>query len=61
MLSYNRSVIPIIESAYEELTNVEKNIPNYFIDQVEDEDLSSKAVLKDYMYLKHPYHGLLKS
>ena len=44
MLSYNRSVIPIIESAYEELTNVEKNIANYFIDQVEDEDLSSKAV-----------------
>ena len=51
MLSYNRSVIPIIESAYKELTNVEKNIANYFIDQVEDEDLSSKAV----------YHGLLKS
>ena len=44
MLSYNRSVIPIIESAYEVLTNVEKNIANYFIDQVEDEDLSSKAV-----------------
>jgi DNA-binding MurR/RpiR family transcriptional regulator len=44
VLSYNRSVIPIIESAYEELTNVEKNIANYFIDQVEDEDLSSKAV-----------------
>ena len=37
-------MILIIESAYEELTNVEKNIANYFIDQVEDEDLSSKAV-----------------
>lgn len=44
MLSYNESVIPIIESHYMELTNVEKAIANYFIEQVTDEDLSSKAV-----------------
>ena len=44
MLSYNKSVLPIIESAYEELTHVEKNIADYFIDCIHDEDLSSKAV-----------------
>lgn len=44
MKSYNQSVIPIIESMYEELTHVEKNIADYFINHVKDENLSSKAV-----------------
>lgn len=44
MLSYNNSVIPVIESAYEELTNVEKNIADYFLNCINDEDLSSKSV-----------------
>ena len=57
MLSYNRSVIPIIESAYEELTNVEKNS----LIKLKMKIYHQKRFLKDYMYLKHPYHGLLKS
>lgn len=44
MLSYNKSVLPIIESAYDDLTNVEKNIADYFMEHVEEHDLSSKAV-----------------
>ena len=44
MLSYNKSVIPVIESAYDDLTNVEKSIADYFINYVNGEDLSSKAV-----------------
>ncbi|MEG0453367.1 MAG: MurR/RpiR family transcriptional regulator [Coprobacillus sp.] len=44
MLSYNKSVLPIIESAYEDLTNVEKSIADYFINYVEGDDLSAKAV-----------------
>lgn len=44
MLSYNKSVIPVIESKYEELTHVEKNIADYFMNQMNDDDLSSKAV-----------------
>lgn len=46
MLSYNNSVIPIIQTNYEELTNVEKNIAEYFINLTEEEDISSKAVSK---------------
>ena len=39
------SLLPLIESKYEELTEVEKVIADYFID-TEDEDLSSKTVSK---------------
>ena len=39
------SILPLIESKYEELTEVEKNIADYFLD-TEDTDLSSKAVSK---------------
>lgn len=39
------SILPLIESKYEELTEVEKVIADYFID-TEDEDLSSKTVSK---------------
>ena len=38
MLSYNKSVIPVIESAYDDLTNVEKSIADYFINYVNGED-----------------------
>ena len=37
------SILPLIESKYEELTEVEKLIADYFID-TEDTDLSSKTV-----------------
>lgn len=39
------SILPLIEAKYEELTEVEKIIADYFID-TEDTDLSSKAVSK---------------
>lgn len=61
MLSYNRSVIPIIESAYEELTNVEKILLIISLIKLKMKIYHQKRFLKDYMYLKHPYHGLLKS
>ena len=38
-----KSILPLIESKYEELTEVEKVIADYFIN-TEDEDLSSKTV-----------------
>ena len=46
MLSYNKSIIPIIESSYEDLTNVEKMIADYFLNGVENDELSSKDVSK---------------
>ena len=39
MLSYNKSIIPIIESSYEDLTNVEKMIADYFLNGVENDEL----------------------
>ncbi|WP_311481155.1 MurR/RpiR family transcriptional regulator [uncultured Anaerococcus sp.] len=39
------SILPLIESKYEELTEVEKIIADYFLD-TEDVDLTSKAVSK---------------
>ena len=39
------SILPLIESKYEELTEVEKNIADYFLD-TEDTDLTSKTVSK---------------
>ena len=44
MRTYNQSVIPLIEMAYSQLTPLEKRIADYFINQVNDENLSSKAV-----------------
>lgn len=41
---YVKSVIPIIESNYNSFTNVEKNIADFFIDNREKMDFSSKAV-----------------
>lgn len=40
-----KSILPLIESKYEELTEVEKNIADYFLD-TEDTDLTSKTVSK---------------
>ncbi|MDB2106437.1 MULTISPECIES: MurR/RpiR family transcriptional regulator [Clostridium] len=44
LTTYSKSVIPIIEAAYEDLTNVEKSIADYFINNVSDDDLSSRSV-----------------
>ena len=44
MRTYNQSVLPLIEMAYSKLTPLEKRIADYFINQVNDENLSSKAV-----------------
>lgn len=41
---YVKSVIPIIESNYNNFTNVEKNIADFFIQNREKMDFSSKAV-----------------
>lgn len=45
MKTYDQSIIPIIDSKYDKLTNVEKNIADYFLNTV-DEDISSKTVSK---------------
>lgn len=41
---YVKSVIPIIESNYENFTTVERNIADYFIKNQKREDFSAKAV-----------------
>lgn len=41
---YVKSLIPIIESNYENFTTVEKNIADYFINNSSNDDLSAKAV-----------------
>lgn len=46
MFTYDKSVIPIIESSYSHLTTVEKIIADYFLENVQEEDLSSKNVSK---------------
>lgn len=44
MRTYNQSVLPLIEMAYSKLTPLEKRVADYFMNQVNDENLSSKAV-----------------
>lgn len=41
---YEKSVIPIIESNYNKLTNVEKNIADFFIHNRKKQDFSAKAI-----------------
>ena len=41
---YIKSVVPIIERNYEKLTTVEKNIADFFINNREKVDFSSKAI-----------------
>lgn len=41
---YEKSVIPIIESNYNKLTNVEKNIADFFIHNRKRQDFSAKAI-----------------
>ena len=43
---YVKSVVPIIESNYNNFTMVEKNIADFFIHNEEKMDLSSKSVSK---------------
>lgn len=43
-MEYLRSVIPVIESNYDNLTPVEKNIGDYFIHNGEQTDFSAKAI-----------------
>ncbi len=43
-MEYLRSVIPVIESNYDNLTPVEKNIGDYFIHNKERADFSAKTV-----------------
>ena len=43
----NKSVIPVIESVYENFTNLEKNIADFFINNVDkDEDFSAISISK---------------
>ena len=44
MENYSKSVIPIIESNYENFTTIEKTIADFFIDNNDKNDLSSKSV-----------------
>ena len=41
---YIKSVVPIIEKNYEKFTAVEKNIADFFINNQEKVDFSSKAI-----------------
>lgn len=50
VLMYKESVIPIIINHYNELTNVEKVIADYFISNRQIEDFSSK-VIKDKLFV----------
>lgn len=44
MEEYHKSVVPIIESNYENLTNVEKTIADFFITNKKQMDFSSKSI-----------------
>ena len=41
---YLKSVVPIIESNYDNFTTVEKNIADFFIQNQKKTDLSAKAI-----------------
>ena len=44
MNNLNKSVIPIIETVYDTLTNSEKTIADFFINNIEDANLSASSV-----------------
>lgn len=46
MNSYIKSIVPIIEARYDSLTNVEKNIADFFINNKEDMDFSAQNVAR---------------
>ncbi|SEW26488.1 MurR/RpiR family transcriptional regulator [[Clostridium] fimetarium] len=46
MKEYEKSVIPIIESCYDDFTNVEKTIADFFISNKKEVDFSSKEIAK---------------
>ena len=52
---YVKSVVPIIESNYDNFTTVEKNIADYFIQNHKKMDFSAKAVAER---LRHLYPDL---
>lgn len=41
---YNRTIVPIIEAVYSNLTPLEKNIADFFIKNTEKKDFSSKTI-----------------
>ncbi len=50
MKKYEKSVIPMIESNYENLTSVEKTIADFFINNKENRNLDAKSVA-NYLYI----------
>lgn len=50
MKEYEKSVIPMIESNYENLTTVEKTIADFFINNKEFKNLEAKSIA-DYLYI----------
>lgn len=44
MQSYTQSVMPMIETSYDKLTNVEKSIADFFLNNVDETDFSSKNI-----------------
>ncbi|MFA9464563.1 MAG: MurR/RpiR family transcriptional regulator [Velocimicrobium sp.] len=47
MKEYEKSVIPIIEANYGNMTMVEKNIANFFISNKEEKDFSAKSIAEE--------------
>ena len=68
MNSYNKSIIPIIEAKYDSLTNVEKNIADFFINPLSSPrlkknhipDFSYSGTLPAYAFCPYPAKNLLK-
>ncbi len=50
MKEYEKSIIPMIESNYENLTTVEKSIADFFINNKEIKDFDAKSIA-DYLYI----------
>lgn len=46
MNHYEKLILPAIEDAYEKLTNVEKNIAEFFLNNTEQIEMSSKSIAK---------------
>ena len=69
MLSYNKSVIPVIESAYDDLTNVEKSIADsskavsqrLFVSEASLSRFSKKLGFRGYREFLFAFQGSTKS
>ena len=57
----DNTVLKNLKSRYEQFTNVEKTIANFFINNKETQNYHQNQYQKNYLYLKLLYQGLQRS